>query len=396
MVRGWARRHNIVSSSGAVCARLVGTGKPVCLQWHDDLITGLGPAGPSLAPEGWLAPPLLDLQINGFAGVDFQQDSVPVEDLLRAARGLWQAGCPRWLLTLMTAPWPVMLSRLQRLRALRSKHPELQRAIVGWHLEGPFLSSLPGFCGAHNPAWMEDPSPAQMREIRTATGSDPVLLTLAPERSGALESIAVAESLGMRVSLGHTDASLDCLRRAVEAGATGFTHLGNACPQALDRHDNILWRALDTAGLTMSLIPDGAHVSPPLFRLVHRVLSPEALYYTSDAVAAAGAVPGRYTVGMHEVEVGPDQIVRQPGKTNFAGSGLRPVDGVFRAARMLGRPWQEVWPFFSSHPARLMGLPIGLGIGDPADFCVIQTGDNQELQSLRLFVAGIDTSTAVG
>jgi hypothetical protein len=176
----------------------------------------------------------------------------------------------------------------------------------------------------------------------------------------------------MRVSLGHTNASAEILQRAVKAGATGFTHLGNACPRELDRHDNILWRVFEARGLLVSLIPDRIHVSPPLFRLAHRVLDLSSIYYTADAMSAAGAPPGRYALGGLVLEVGPDQIVRQPGKTNFAGSALRPIDGIFRAAEMLGHDWRDVWPRFSTRPAEWMGIPCGLAPGSEADFCTLR------------------------
>jgi N-acetylglucosamine-6-phosphate deacetylase len=246
------------------------------------------------------------------------------------------------------------------------------RGIAGWHIEGPFLSASPGFHGAHDPTLMIDPRPDHIRELRDCVPADPLLLTLSPERPGALESIALAKSLGMTVSLGHTDASGDQLRLAVQAGASGFTHLGNGCPQLLDRHDNILWRVLDTSGLTLSLIPDGHHVSPPLFRLIHRAADPNSLFYVTDAMAAAGCPPGRYRIGALDLEVGADGAVRQPGRTNFAGSSLRPCAGVARAARMRRCSWRVAWDQFSLVPARFAGLPAGLRPGGPADLCLIQ------------------------
>src|SRR6185369_13552349 len=131
---------------------------------------------------------------------------------------------------------------------------------------------------------------------------------------GALEAIRLAASHGIKISLGHTNASADVLARAVAAGAVGFTHLGNGCPRELDRHDNIVWRVFETPGLLVSLIPDRIHVSPPLFRLIHRVLAAESIYYVSDAMSGAGMPPGRYKLGGLELEVGADQVVRQPGK----------------------------------------------------------------------------------
>ncbi len=375
-------------SDGEIRARHYATDQVVRLGWHHGVITQVEAVATPSAQDVWLAPALVDLQINGFAGVDFQRDDLTVEEALIAARALRAAACGRFFLTLVTDEWPKLVQRLKRLRQLRAGHEELSHAIAGWHVEGPFLSAEPGFHGAHNPALMLDPTPDHIRELRAITNPDHLLMTIAPELQGALEAIAVARSLDIKVSLGHTNASADVLRQAVKAGATGFTHLGNACPQQLDRHDNILWRALDTSGLTVSLIPDQVHVSPPLFRLVHRALSTEAIYYTTDAMAAAGALPGRYTIGALEVEVGADQIVRQPGKTNYAGSALRPIDGVFRAARMLGRDWRGALEGFSIKPAKFMGIRGGLTLGCPADFCLVKTDEGGQLESFRVFSRG--------
>jgi N-acetylglucosamine-6-phosphate deacetylase len=375
-------------TDGEICARHYATGQPARVSWRQGMITGFE-AAPK-PPEGdvWLAPALVDLQINGFAGVDFQQDNLSAEELLAATRGLQAAGCCRYLLTLITDAWSVLTARLKRLRLLRQTHAELLHAIAGWHIEGPFLSAEPGFHGAHNPALMLDPTPEHIHELRGITDKDPLLLTIAPERQGALEAIALATSLGVRVSLGHTNASAEILRQAVEAGASGFTHLGNACPQKLDRHDNILWRALDCPGLTVSVIPDQIHVSPALFRLVHRALPKDSICYITDAMAAAGAPPGRYTIGGTRVEVGADQVVKEPGKSNYAGSALRPIDGVFRATQMLGCAWQDVWDGFSIRPAKFAGLNVDFDCGGAADFCLLQFSGNGVPVTVRHFVRG--------
>jgi N-acetylglucosamine-6-phosphate deacetylase len=376
-------------SNGEISAWHYATRKPVRLRWeHGRIIELLPPAEPP--PKSlWLAPSLVDLQINGFAGVDFQQDNLTLDQLLTATRGLRNAGCGLYLLTLVTDEWTRLTARLRHLKALRAQSPELLSSIIGWHVEGPFLSPEPGFHGAHNPQVMIDPTPEHLRELRTILGNDPLLLTLAPERNGALEAIAAAAALGITISLGHTNAATDTLRAAVKAGATGFTHLGNALPQQLDRHDNLLWRVFDTEGLTASLIPDKIHVSPALFRLVHRVLKPESIYYTTDAMAAAGAPPGRYTIGRVELEVGADQIVRQPGKSNFAGSALRPIDGVFRAAEMLNKPWQEVWDHFATLPARLMKQTNAIKPGQPANFCVLNVNAENQVEDLCVYLNGV-------
>ncbi|MBA4149712.1 MAG: N-acetylglucosamine-6-phosphate deacetylase [Verrucomicrobia bacterium] len=358
------------------------TRKPVAIHCADGKITALERATETPPENLWVAPPLFDVQVNGYGGIDYQNDRLTEADLLSSVRQLRRDGCSRILLTLITDDWSRLMAHLQRIKQIRDANPELRKAIVGWHIEGPFLSDKPGFHGAHNPALMCDPTPEQIETLRRITGSDPVLLTLAPERSGSIEAIRLATSLGIKISLGHTNASAETLQQAVEAGATGFTHLGNGCPRELDRHDNILWRVFETPGLIVGVIPDAIHVSGALFRLMHRVL--DSIYYTTDAMSAAGAPPGKYPLGNLQLEVGEDQIVRQPGKTNFAGSALRPIDGIFRGAKMLNKPWQSVWPQFTDASANLMGLHSGLEIGDPADFCLLRFREDGTLDSCNL------------
>lgn len=375
-------------NNGDLCARHYATGQPVRILWQNGRINAVLGPNQSTPLDLWIAPALVDLQVNGFGGIDFQQDNAPLGNLVTASRRLRVAGCAHYLLTLITDEWPSLIARLRHLRELRQRSAELRHAIAGWHIEGPFLSAEAGYCGAHAPALMIDPAPEHIRAVREAAGDDRVLLTIDPERTNALAAIEQAVSLGMMVSLGHTNAPADLLAEAVRRGASGFTHLGNGCPRELDRHDNILWRVFETRGLCVSLIPDTTHVSPPLFRLAHRVLEADSIYYISDAMAAAGMKPGRYQLGRLELEVGADQIVRLPGKPNFAGSALRPIDGVFRAAKMLGCSWREAWPRFSEVPAKWMGLPCGLAAGNPADFCLLTVTPENQLKKLKVFVNG--------
>jgi N-acetylglucosamine-6-phosphate deacetylase len=320
--------------------------------------------------------------------VDFQADKMGADDLVRAVRGLQTAGCTRFLLTLITDDWSRMMARLRRFRALRANSPVLTAAIAGWHVEGPFLSAEPGFCGAHDPHYLCDPTLERIQELRAITQADPVLLTLAPERKGSLEAIRLAIRLGMVVSLGHTNADAARLAQAMSAGATGFTHLGNGCPHSLDRTDNILWRALESRGLMFSLVPDRIHVSPPLFRLIHRLIPVDSVIYVTDAMAAAAAPAGRYRLGHVELEVGTDQVVRQPGQANLAGSALRPVEAVFRAAEMLGTPWQSAWDRHSVAPAEWMGWPFPLAVGQPADFCLLKVSPAGQFEDLKVYAGG--------
>lgn len=362
---------------------------PFLLRWKEGVITTLERAE-TIPPYGfWMAPTLVDVQVNGFAGVDFQRDGLTEAGLLKATRALRDAACSHYLLTLITDEWTRLLARLRHLKALRDANAELKQAIFGWHVEGPFLSAEPGFRGAHNPDAMCDPTPDHISQLKQVTQDDPVLLTIAPERSGAVETVRAARQAGFRVSFGHTNAPQKAIGDALLAGGTAFTHLGNGCPQQLDRHDNILWRVLDLPGLTIGLIPDKIHVSPLLFRLVHRLVERERIYYTTDAMSAAGAPPGRYSIGRLELEVGEDRVVRLPGSPNFAGSSLTPVEAPFFAGQMRDVMWQDCWDHISRFPARFMGLKHEFAVGEPANFCLFSATEANTLTDLKVYYLGV-------
>ena len=217
--------------------------QPVLAKWDNGIFTEFTHTTESPAQNEWIGPPLVDLQVNGFAGVDFQQDDLTAEQLLHATNALGQAGCGSFFFTLITDNWEAMTRRLAKAKQHRDTNQALGQAIAGWHIEGPFLSAEPGYCGAHPPDLMLDPTPEQLEEIWEITSDDPVLLTMAPERESGLSAFAKARELGFRVSIGHTNAPGHIMRRVSAGGSTGFTHLGNGCPVELKRDDNILWRA---------------------------------------------------------------------------------------------------------------------------------------------------------
>jgi N-acetylglucosamine-6-phosphate deacetylase len=271
------------------------TGDWIRIEFNQKIILNVSGASPEKSNQQWLAPGLLDLQVNGYGGIDFQEQNLSEKSLIEAAETLKRDGCPRFFLTLTTANWTTLLGNLKHIKTLRDSNPTLSESIAGWHIEGPFLSEEPGYCGAHDTSAMVDPSPEKILELKEIIQTDPTLLTLAPERRGSKESILQATRLGMRISLGHTNADEFSLREAAKAGAAGFTHLGNACPQKLDRHNNLLFRVLDSGNWMTGIIPDGIHVSPTLFRIFHKLIPSNQIYYTTDAMSAAGSVPGKYT-----------------------------------------------------------------------------------------------------
>jgi N-acetylglucosamine-6-phosphate deacetylase len=203
---------------------------------------------------------------------------------------------------------------------------------------------------------MLDPNWEQFEDLQSAAGGNIRLMTLAPERRGAAHFIQKAVSKGVRIALGHTDADEQQIDAAIGAGATLCTHLGNGCPELLHRHNNVIQRLLSRDELTACLIPDGIHLPPSVLRNLFRAKPIGKVILTTDAMAAAAAGRGRYTIGPVEVEVGEDEVVRMPGARNFAGSALRLDHGVARAAKWLGISLEEATKMASTAPASALGF----------------------------------------
>ncbi len=283
-------------------------------------------------------PALFDLQVNGFAGVDFQQAGLTKDQLQHAVRELRQHGIYRIFLTLITDEIDVLCGKLERLERFRDEDPVIHETIAGYHIEGPYLSPKPGFRGAHPAEKMKAPDLKEFERLHAAAGERIRIVTLAPEWEGSDAFIREAVSRGVAVSLGHTDASHGDIDRAIEAGATLCTHLGNGCPGDMNRHDNIIQRLLARDELTACFIPDGIHIPPHALKNLFRAKPGGKTILTSDCMAAAGAPNGRYTLGRLEIEVGDDRVVRQPGQSNLAGSALTLEQGVMNLSRWLDLP----------------------------------------------------------
>jgi N-acetylglucosamine-6-phosphate deacetylase len=269
------------------------------------------------------SPGLLDLQVNGYAGVDFNRDGVGAEDLHRACVALERDGVAGILLTLITDDADALCRRLERLVALREADALAQRIVLGFHLEGPFLNPGPGYRGAHPERWIRPADPEIARRLLDAGGGLVRLVTLAPERDAGLRTTAWLRAQGVVVSAGHCDPTSDELRAAADAGLSMFTHLGNGCPRQVDRHDNIVQRALALADrLWLCFIADGAHV--PFFALGNylRAAGLARCIVVSDCIAPAGLGPGRFTLGPWELDIGEDLVARAPDGSHLVGSAL--------------------------------------------------------------------------
>ncbi len=294
--------------------------------------------------RAWLAgPAFFDPQINGYAGVDFQRADLTREELEGAVQSLSQAGCAHFLFTLITDAAGALEEKLRRLRGLRDASPMLSHAILGVHLEGPFISGTPGWVGAHPAEHVRDPRWDPFERWQEASGGLVHMLTLAPERPGSMEFIRRASRAGVWVALGHTEADLGCLAAAAQAGAKSITHLGNGCPGTVARHNNAIHLGLAVPELMASLIPDGIHIPPPALGLLAQSLGPARLICTTDAMSAASAPPGHYRIGGIDTLVGEDRVVRNPNGVGLAGSALTPLTGFYNMLRIGGVDAAAAW-----------------------------------------------------
>jgi N-acetylglucosamine-6-phosphate deacetylase len=279
-----------------------------------------------MMPSGVVS--LFDIQVNGFAGVDFQNPNLSRAELRRAVLGLASHQTLRFFVTLITDKIQTLAKKLENLQCVREEDETVAQAVCGYHLEGPWISPEDGYRGAHDRRHTTTPNAADFKRLQAAAGGNIRLVTLAPELPGGVEFIRVLVDNGVEVSLGHTNASEQEIDDAVRAGARFCTHVGNGTPLEMHRHDNIIQRLLARDELTAFLIPDGIHLRPNVLKNFFRAKPAGKALFTTDCMAAAGAPPGRYTLANLSVEVGDDRIVRQPGKMNFAGSALCMDEGL--------------------------------------------------------------------
>lgn len=300
---------------------------------------------------------LFDLQVNGFAGVDFQKEDLSVSKLEHAVHALLRHGTSRILLTLITDRVDALCRKFENIERLRAANPLIAAVVVGYHLEGPWLSPVPGFHGAHDPALMSAPYITAFERMQAAAGGNIRLITLAPELPNAAAFIADVTRRSIRVAAGHTDASESVIDEAIAAGLTLCTHLGNGVPARLHRHDNIIQRLLARDELAAVFIPDGIHVPPATLRNFVRAKPRRKVLFTTDCMAAAGAPAGHYTLGVHLLEVSDDGMVRAPGSETFAGSSLTMDRAVINVAKWLGWSADEARGACSHRVAEALGYP---------------------------------------
>ncbi len=320
-----------------------------------------------------VAPGLIDLQINGYRGVDFNDPDLRPEQIEKASEELLLTGVFTYYPTLITGTPEKISSSLATFAKALGQDGLASRMIGGIHLEGPFISKEDGPRGAHTRELCMNPNVELLKKWQEQANGKIKIITLAPELPGSVPFIKYCVSVGIVVGLGHTAAKTDQISSAVDAGATLSTHLGNGCHSTLPRHPNYIWDQLAQENLYASMIADGFHLPDSVLSVFIKSKGEKAILI-SDGMTYTGMEPGLYnSSATGRVCLTPEGKLFQEGKPGtLAGSASSLLNGVRKMSSMVG--FSKAWEMGSVDPAHLMNLETskGLSVGAPAKLVLLE------------------------
>ena len=297
----------------------------------------------------------IDLQVNGFLGVDFSDPGLTEDDFVRVCRALLAQGTAAFLPTVITSSLDTYARNLPLMASVMARD-EFQGRLLGLHLEGPFISRVPGAVGAHNPAYVRDPDVGLLAQLLDWAEGRVRLFTLAGELPGADALARFAVERGVAVSVGHSLFTTADLDRLADAGATAITHLGNGLPNMLPRHDNPLWVGLAHDAYTVMVIADGHHLPEPVLRVAVRAKGADRLIVVSDASPVAGLPPGRYHFLDNDAILEPSGRFYNPEKQCLVGSSATMAQCMAHLAGLGELSDEALVKVGRTNPLRLIGL----------------------------------------
>lgn len=333
-------------------------------------ITGLTSVAEVDESAPLICPGFVDLQLNGYGGIDFNDPGTSPERIVEAIRLVRRTGVTHFCPTIITGGAVETEQCIANIVEAISVSEEAARAMVGLHIEGPYISPEDGPRGAHPREHVRPPDWDEFCRWQELAGGRVRIITLSPEWPQSSDFITRAADSGVVVAIGHTAASPAQIAEAVAAGATMSTHLGNGSHARIDRHPNYIWEQLGDDRLQASFIVDGHHLPPSVVRCFVRAKRPNRSVLVTDAIAAAGLPAGRYRLGPVEVEVTPERRVNLPGTPYLAGSVLEMNNAVAMTVAFAGVSLAEALDMATLNPARLLGLESSIGriaVGCQAD-----------------------------
>jgi N-acetylglucosamine-6-phosphate deacetylase len=330
--------------------------------------------------EVYLAPGWVDVQVNGFAGVDYNSPQTPHEEIARSIQVLFSTGVTRFYPTVITGGPEDMRGALENLARAKDSL-DGGEAMDGFHVEGPHISPDDGPRGAHPRRWVRPPDVDEFHRWQDAARGHIRLVTLAPEWPQAPAYIEALTAEGIVISIGHTNANGAQIADAVSAGATMSTHIGNGAHQILQRHPNYIWEQLAEDRLTASFIVDGVHLPVSFLKVGLRAKGLQRSVLVTDASSPAGAKPGRYSLGEQAVILTEDNRVLLADQDKLAGSALRMDHGIQNLMKLAGMSLADAVTMATVNPARVGAVPgrtKGLAPGDRADFVLFRFDAEQK------------------
>ena len=349
--------HSCTDKEGAAYVEglLYLDGKPVSIEIVDGIITQVKSlTGKSDFPEVYLAPGLIDIQINGYMGVDFSDQDLNPDKMHEATFALWKEGVTSYLPTVITRDQE-RLARSFSLLAGSLEDEIISRSIPGFHLEGPYISPVKGYRGAHPEQHVRLPDWKEFSELQERAQQGIKLVAVAPEMDGAIPFIGKCSENGLVVTLAHHNGSPEDINQAVNSGATLSNHLGNGCANEINRHHNPLWPQLSNDGLSISIIADGSHLTRDEVRTFYKVKGPEQTILVSDALSFAGLPLGVYEKDGEIYEL-TSEVVKFPSENVLAGAALPLSKCIGKVMGFTGCSIGDAIRMASTNPARLMGL----------------------------------------
>ena len=321
-----------------------------------------------------IAPPLIDIQVNGFAGYDLNSDDVKTADVCQMVKSLWKTGTGFCCPTVVTGSNQRMSKSIQVITAAL-KDPTINRSIIGIHVEGPYISPQDGPRGAHPKEHVRQPNWDEFQRWQDIAEGQIKILTLAPETEGAITLIEKLRESGVVVAIGHTGAEHQQIQDAIQAGATMSTHLGNGAHAQIRRHPNYIWDQLAADELHASFIVDRHHLPPSVVKSMFRAKGLERAILVSDAVHLAGLEPGRYQFGSQDIELTSNQSVRLYGTDYLAGSAIELARGVENSVKFAEISLDQAFRLATVQPAGVLVLDNQIGsiqVGRNADYITFQ------------------------
>lgn len=305
-------------------------------------------------PAHVLLPGLIDLQINGFVGVDFNRpDELADGDIAKVIAAQRALGVTHILPTVTTNSFE-HINHAMRTLARAMEDPDLGRSMPAIHLEGPYFSPEDGPRGAHPKEHVRAPDWDEFQRWQETAGGAIRLVTLSPHTPEAPDFIRRLVASGVAASIGHTGATTDQIKAAIDAGATLSTHLGNGSHAQIPRHPNYIWDQMAADELSATLIVDGHHLPPAVVKCMVRAKTPERVILISDAVSVAGLPPGRYSTLGTEVELTTDGAVRLAGTPYLAGAALELPQAIVNTCAFTGLPFETAVDMATHHAARYL------------------------------------------